>query len=386
MKKLLIFLGLCLCLTGGCSFQKAHKTASPIPDFSGAENNSSHSDMENFSAARSCLADTSFSMIFPESIRIGFAGDMNFAEDWCTMEYYNNQEHGIADCISENIIEETNSLDLFMPNNEFAYSSRGTPMAGKAYTFCADPKRADILKQLGTDIVLLANNHVFDYGTDAFYDTLDTLENSGIAYVGAGRDLPEASAPCYFHFGNTTIAFVAATRAEKYILTPEAGTDTPGVLRCYDPSAFLDVIAEAEKHADYVIANVHFGTEYSNYAETYQRQMARSMIDSGADAVIGSHAHVLQGIEFYQGCPIIYSLGNFWFNEKTLYSCIFELELNPANAALTGVKFIPCIQQDYTTRWPEDFETQRKIWDFEEEISFGITIDDHGYVQETKQE
>lgn len=317
-----------------------------------------------------------------EILRLGFAGDVNLDENWPTIQFLNTQEEGIVDCIDADIIAYTRNLDIFMVNNEFSYSDRGTPMEGKAYTFRAKPERVEILKELGTDIVLLANNHVYDYGEDAFYDTLDTLKSAGIPYVGAGRDMEEACQPVYFEQGEMKIAYVAATRAEKLILTPEAGEDTPGVLRAYDESRYLEVIGQAKENADYVVASIHFGTEYSNQAEEYQRELARKFIDAGADTVIGSHAHVLQGMEFYQGKPIIYSLGNFWFNEKTLNSCIFEIDISSEDASLQGVRFIPCIQTGCRTVRPDTEEKRREICDFMEGISFGVEIDEVGNVTE----
>lgn len=326
----------------------------------------------------------------PFTLRLGFAGDMNLDESWATTQALDARENGIYDCIDPALIEELNGLDVFMVNNEFTYSDRGTPTANKKYTFRAKPERVEVLQTLGTDIVLLANNHVFDYGADAFVDTLSVLEEAGIPYVGAGRNLEEACKPYCFEWDGIKIAYVAATRAEKYKLTPEATADTPGVLRCYDPERFLQVIEEAASQADYVVASVHFGTEYEAMADDAQRELAYAMIDAGADAVIGSHAHVIQGMEFYQGKPIIYNLGNFWFNGKELYSCVVELELSvdvqregeEGAVSLEEVLFLPCTQYDCYTRWEQSGELRDEILSYEESISFGIEIDAEGRVTE----
>ena len=300
------------------------------------------------------------------------------------------QEKGIYDCINQELVEELNAFDIFMLNNEFTYSDRGEPMENKAYTFRAKPERVGVLKSLGTDIVLLANNHVFDYGEDAFLDTLNVLSDAGISYVGAGKNLEEACEPVYYEYEGVRIAYVAATRAEKYKMTPQAGEDTPGVLRCYDEELFLQVISEAAANADYVVASVHFGTEYENEVNESQRELAYAMIDSGADAVIGSHAHVIQGMEFYKDKPIIYNLGNFWFNKKDLYSCVVELSLTVSPAGegaeagakveLKTLRFLPCTQYGMYTNWEKEGELREKIFSFEESISFGVEIDDEGIV------
>ena len=159
----------------------------------------------------------------------------------------------------------------------------------------------DILKEMGVDIVSLANNHAYDYGERSLIDTMATLKQAGIHYVGAGHNLEEAMSPVYFEVQGKTIAYVAASRAEKYRMTPQATEDAPGILLCYDTKLFLKAIEEAKKNADYVIAFVHWGTEYSYELEKVQRVTGKEYLDAGADIVIGAHSHCLQGIEYYEG-------------------------------------------------------------------------------------
>lgn len=263
--------------------------------------------------------------LHPYDFTLAFAGDMNFADDWNTMEYYRQQENGIYDCIDPGLIGMMQAADLTCVNMEFCMSSVGSPMPGKAYTFRADPSHMDILRELGVDVVNLANNHVYDYGEEAFVDMLSILEAEEMPYVGAGADAQDAQAPCYASIGGKTIAIVSATRAEKYIMTPEASEDSPGVFRCYDTQRVLEVVREAKEQADFVIAYIHWGTEYSEVLEEAQTAGARELIDAGADVVLGAHPHCLQGAEFCEGKPVLYSLGNYWFNEKTLDSVLVEL-------------------------------------------------------------
>ena len=316
----------------------------------------------------------------PETLTLCFAGDMNLDENWCTTQTLDKQANGIYDCIAPELITHMQQADIFMPNNEFTYSERGTKLPNKAWTFRAHPSRVNIIKELGTDIVLLANNHCYDYGAISLYDTFDTLESASIPYIGAGRTLDDAIQPYYFQYGDLTIGYVAASRAEKYKMTPQATDTTPGILRCYDPSLYLEVIKQTADVADIVIANIHWGTEGSHHVEQYQRDLAYAMIDAGADAVVGSHPHVLQGIEYYDGKPIMYSLGNFWFNAKTMYTCLYELEIDVETESVCGVRFIPAIQEHCKTSYPTDLDIQRKIYDFEQSISMDVVIDDDGYV------
>lgn len=317
----------------------------------------------------------------PYEITIAFAGDINLDEKWCTTLYMDRQKNGIHDCISSELIDAMRSADICCVNNEFTYSDRGTPLSGKAYTFRAKPERITILEQLGVDVVTLANNHVYDYGRDALEDTFDTLATKEISYFGAGRNLSEAMAPVIVNVDGRTVAFVGASRAEKRKMTPQATEDTPGILRCYDPELFLTAISQAKEQADFCIAVVHWGTEYSDRLEQVQTETGRTYIDAGADAVIGAHSHCLQGMEIYQGKPIIYSLGNFWFNEKTLDTMLLQLQFSGNETeSSVGVQVLPALQKGYCTRYVEDEDEQRRIFDYLESISENIRILDDGSV------
>ena len=97
-----------------------------------------------------------------EEIVLDFTGDVNLAEGWSTTKYMDQQENGIYDCLSANLVMELQGADILMVNNEYAYSDRGYPLPGKTYTFRAMPTRVQVLQQIGTDVVSLANNHVYD--------------------------------------------------------------------------------------------------------------------------------------------------------------------------------------------------------------------------------
>ena len=310
-----------------------------------------------------------------------FAGDINFDENWATTQYLNTCENGIADCISPELISTMQQADIMWINNEFTYSDRGQPLSGKAYTFRANPDRVENLKLLGVDIVGLANNHVYDYGKDALLDTMDTLDAAGIPYVGAGHNLEEASEPVYMEVQGKTVAFVAASRAEKNKMTPQATDTEPGILRCYDTELFDEEIKEADANADIVVALPHWGTEYSTVLEPVQTQTAHEYIDSGADAIIGAHTHCLQGFEYYNDVPIVYSLGNYWFNEKTLDTMLITLHCYGDNDEENmDVIITPALQANCTTQYVADGAKQRELYDRLEDISVNIEIDYNGIV------
>ena len=311
-------------------------------------------------------------------ITLGFAGDINLDETWTVMKHMRQKGKGIQGCSDSCLIRKMRSYDYMVLNNEFSISNRGKAMRGKAYTFRAPRRNVKLLQQLGVDAVSLANNHVYDYGKQAFLDTLSTLENNGIKYTGGGKDSKEAKKPVYFESKGKTIAVIAATRAEKYILTPAAGKHSPGVFRTYDDTQYVRAIRRARKRADVVIAFVHWGTEYSTKLETAQTSQAKDYINAGADVVVGAHTHCLQGVGYYKGKPIFYSLGNYWFNEKTLYTTLLELTIRE-NGSIEA-RMLPCLQSGRETHLLTAKSKVRKFVNYVNGISENAKIGAKGVV------
>ena len=280
-------------------------------------------------------------------------------------------------------------VDLMWLNNEFVYSYRDEPNPGKMYTFVGSPENVKYLHDLGVDIVGLANNHTFDYGIESFTDTLETLENAGIPYVGAGRNDTEAYAPVYLGAGGITIGYVAASRAEYTIYTLEATATEPGIAWCYENERFLQSVREAAAHADFVVVLPHWGVEHSTVLEDVQIESAHQYIDAGADIVIGAHPHILQGIEYYNGKPILYSLGNFWFDGYDIDTVLAEVQVSgmiAANGSMDGeptvtVVLHPGLQSGVYTAWEEGTDEGARILSYLEAISVNVTIGEDGVVR-----
>lgn len=314
---------------------------------------------------------------------ISFAGDINLDDNTTTTTYLNSVGGDISKCISPEYIKMMNDADIMCINNEFSYSDRGTPLAGKMYTFRANPDKVAYLNELGVDVANLANNHVYDYGEEAMFDTLDTIKGAGIDVVGAGKNLKEAMTPYYATVDGKTIAIVAASRAEKNKKTPQATEDSPGILLCYDTELFVQEIKEAKENADFVIAFVHWGTEYSTVLEDEQLTTGKEYLDAGADVIVGAHSHCVQGMEYYDGKPIVYSLGNYWFNEKKLYTMLLNLHFEgDDDEGRITVNVVPGTQIDCQTKIAQNDEERRKIFDYLESISINVEIDDDGNVKE----
>ncbi len=316
-----------------------------------------------------------------DRVTLSFAGDISFAEGYANMSYYHSNGNDITKCITPEVIARMDRADIMMVNNEFTYSNRGKPLSGKTFTFRARPETAANLSLISADIVSLANNHVYDYGETALVDTLDTLKQYGIPYVGAGRNLEEAKEIVYFRAGDMKLAYVSATQVERsYVYSKEATETTAGVLRTYDPSKFLEVIKKAKETSDFVVVYVHWGTEGVSGFEADQQSLGHQYIDAGADLVIGDHPHCLQGIEYYKGVPIFYSLGNFWFNSKTRDTGLVEADVS--GEGILELRFVPCLQKGCRTTLVTDEGERRRMFDFLEGISANAVIDDNGVIRE----
>ena len=310
---------------------------------------------------------------------ISFVGDVSLADNWYIMPKYDERGKGIYGILSEDIVKIMTDSDIMVANSEFTVSDRGEKMPNKYYTFRGSPKRLPIYNEMGVDLLTLANNHVYDFGKTAFYDMIDSLNEYKIPYIGAGKNISEAMRPYYFVIGGYKIAFVNATRAEKYILTPEATETEGGVFRCYDPTNLINLIKSTKEESDYVITLIHWGKEDSHDLEDVQVTTSKMYIDAGSDMIIGSHAHVLQGIEFYNDKPIIYNLGDFIFNDETKDTGIFQVKINDNKFEYY---FIPALEKNEYTGLLKDEEKQRVINDLNS-WSINTIIDSEGKIKST---
>ena len=205
--------------------------------------------------------------------------------------------------------------DIRVGNLESVVATVGRPVPNKIYTFRAHPWVMPVLKR-HFDALSLANNHMGDFGVEALTQTLGLLDAHGIGRFGAGANLSEAHKPWIIERHGVKVAFLGYN--EFFPRRFEADHDRPGCAWSDDDQVVRDIVW-ARRHwgADVVIPFMHWGVEYEKLASPRQRQLARLMIDAGADAVVGTHPHVTQDIENYRGKPIIYSLGNFVFDGFT---------------------------------------------------------------------
>ena len=203
--------------------------------------------------------------------------------------------------------------------DRFRYHTTGT-------VFSADPRLIEGISTAGIDYVSLANNHIRDAGANGVLQTIENLDDHGIAHSGAGRNLRAARRPAMLEANGTTVAILAYDAIARYYF---AGRDRVGSAGLSAKAVRADVAAARKAGADLVIVFPHWGTEYKARPFAAQQRLARQIIDAGADMIIGNHAHWAGAMEVYKGRPIWYALGNFVFDqvwsEPTMEGITLEL-------------------------------------------------------------
>ena len=318
---------------------------------------------EAYMAEHNIYAKEAFS---EEYVTLLFAGDILFDPNYSVMAKVLQNGGDIGNGIAPDLIGEMQSADIMMLNNEFAYSDRGAPTPEKQFTFRARPDSVAYLTDMGVDIVSLANNHAYDYGEQALLDSLQILQAEGIPYVGAGVNEQEASAPVYFIINDMKIAF-----------TKGATETSPGVFRCFNGEKLMQTVAQAKEESDFVVVYIHWGTENQEETDWLQNKQAPELVEAGADLIIGDHPHILQRIEIIDGVPVIYSLGNFWFNSKPLDTGMVKVTIS--EEGLQSFQFIPCQQVNCRTSMLEGEEKSRVLGEMRR-MSGNVQIDEDGYV------
>lgn len=304
------------------------------------------------------------------SFRLLFSGDVLFSDHVLNAYEKGGGISGVLDDGYRKLIDEA---DFFFVNEEFPFSDRGTKAPDKQYTFRLPPSKVSMLREMSVDAVSLANNHALDFGTDALLDTCDTLDAAGILHTGAGKDLEEAKRAVEIEIQGKKVAMIGATRVIPVAEWATYG-NTPGMLAAYDPKILLGEVERLAETQDYVIVFIHWGIERAERPESYQRELGQKLIDAGADLVIGAHPHVLQGIEYYQGKPIVYSLGNFIFGSSIPKTMLLEVKIEEEKDPVLVVH--PGTSSGGYTRMLTDEQEKQAFDAYLTSISYGVTIED----------
>ncbi|MBI2986703.1 MAG: CapA family protein [Deltaproteobacteria bacterium] len=251
--------------------------------------------------------------------------------------------------------------DIIFCNLEGPFCKPGRPLQYKRSSWCSEPRNVSALKYAGFNIVSLANNQTMGYGPDGLMETIETLKSNGIAYVGAGENLDEARRPKILSQKNTKIGFLARFTnqypAGLSLLGYGARENSPGVAQLvvsplYEPpqvneldfEQFEEDVRMAKSMSDVLIVGCHMGVQ-GQALTMHQPAIAHKAIDCGADLVVCTHPHRIQGIEAYKGRLIFYSIGNFAldFNYAQQPKESIILDCVVSNKTIKKIVVRPCL-------------------------------------------
>ena len=244
------------------------------------------------------------------------------------------------------------AADLTVGNLEGTLSTAGPPQQG-GDSFGADPGVRAGLRLAGFDVLGLANNHTGDFGRRALVQTVRRVQAGGFLSVGAGRRLADAARPVVVERNGVHFGIVAFDAIGE---TPAATPTRPGVLRvrmqprtgplvATDLARVTGIVRGLRGRVDVILVLPHWGTQYTTRTVRDQRVVARALVAAGADLVVGSHPHWVQGVEAVRGSLVAYSLGNFVFDmdfsRRTQEGAV--LDLTYWGSALKESRLVPVV-------------------------------------------
>ncbi|MHC1729919.1 MAG: CapA family protein [Syntrophobacteraceae bacterium] len=203
--------------------------------------------------------------------------------------------------------------DVVVGNLECVLTSRGRPIAKTGPHLKASPHCAKGLKAAGFDVLTLANNHIMDMGAEGLHDTLSACKAYGLETVGAGFSWADITQPLLIERHGTRIAIINLAENEFSTASPHNGTGCCPMDLVHN----IRQIRKARSHVEFVVAVVHGGSELYPLPSPHFAERCRFLVEMGADAVICHHTHVLSGMEYHLGKPIIYGTGNLLFDNPS---------------------------------------------------------------------
>jgi poly-gamma-glutamate synthesis protein (capsule biosynthesis protein) len=214
--------------------------------------------------------------------------------------------------------------DITFANLECTLSTKGEKLINKGIWLRAEPKAVEGLKYADIDIVNIANNHILDYNDPAMLETIEVLEQNNIRHIGAGKNIDDARKPSIIEVQGVRVGFLAYSDMYQYgfgipgkkeLRYFEAKSDKGGIAPLKYEYIKQD-IQKLRNQVDLLAVSLHWGVEDSHHVPHEQRELAHKIMDDGVDIILGHHPHELQGIEIYKGKPIVYSMGNFIFDQN----------------------------------------------------------------------
>lgn len=348
-----------------------------------------------------------------DSLTLAFAGDINLDTTkkhwWSPLVFHaKNRANLLEAAFSTELSEKMIGADLFCVNLESPFvSGEGVPIDTK-WRHGASADNVTVLGTLGIDLVNIANDRIYDYSAKGLTDTLNALELNKISYIGGGKNLDDARTPRYIIACGRKIALVSASQVKAdNTMAPEATVKAAGVIYSTNSTYFTAMISDAAENADYVIVYTDWENGNNEKPDASQAVLAHNFIEAGADIVIGTKSTVMQSIEYYEGKPIIYGIGNFWYETDAHNALLLEIKFtkdtvyNTASVAdshfdETQTRYavneepeiycLPCVQDEAVTTLVLGTEKGTAIVDRLVSISDGkIVIAEDGKLSEAPQ-
>lgn len=263
-------------------------------------------------------------------------------------------EGNINSLIDSRLLSIINSADYRVFNLEIPLTDNETPIIKDGPNLIAPASSVNALKLLNPVIFGLANNHIMDQDEQGLFQTLQKLEEGGIRYVGAGRNLKDASKSCIIEKDGLRIGIYACAENEFSIAEEERAGANP-----FDPLESPDHISDLKSACDFVIVLHHGGKEHYRYPSPGLQKVCRKMAEKGADLVICQHSHCIGAFEKYAGSIIVYGQGNFLFDRRSNEFWNSGLLLKATFGEAMSVDFIPVRKNGnaVTLPGPEDSES-----------------------------
>lgn len=245
----------------------------------------------------------------PDEVVLTFAGDVHFAER--TTALLADPETAFGP-----ISEVFAASDLAIVNLETAVTTGGRAEP-KKYLFRAPPSAYAAVRAGGVDAVSIGNNHSLDYGRAGLADTIRHAAEAGVPTFGAGADADAAYAPWITEVRGTRLAVIGISMVHELEAAWQATDDRAGVAHARDVRRSVATVQAAGEQADFVIVYMHWGKEGNECPTAEMKTFARALSGAGADLIVGTHAHLLQGDGWLDGTYVAYGLGNFlwWWND-----------------------------------------------------------------------
>lgn len=278
-------------------------------------------------------------LMFEEGGPAGNRWRLTCAADWMP-------RHGHARPMAEEpekaygeLLSSLRSGDLRLVNVETVLGEVGLPIAKGGPNLQVDERTTNGLKAVPFDVACLANNHTLDYGPEGLAETIRALERAGLRTVGAGMSGEEAAKPLVTEVRGVRVGIVNCAEGEAC----RSVDGSPGAYGI-DLRRVGEQIRGLKAISAVAIVVFHGGREYAPLPPPYVVRELRAIAEMGADAIIGHHPHVPQGIEVHRGVPIAYSLGNFmfWFEDQAFYKHAgYVVHLDFVDRTLTGLEIVP---------------------------------------------